>query len=384
MRIPNIYESKNLKLFIAIPIALLLFGLYFSTRINLDSSLSGGVAITLQTNTTVQISQIASQVSSVLHVSNPQIQTAPGGIQVTLSANKTLVSAYNYQINFFEYLNNYSTGTYDQAIAAAELQKSPGNESLISNLSTINTSVRTALGGMIASLRGELNDTAQFGVVYAINTSNPTQMQGVAVKAYTNASNAYEKKVISGLHSVVGFSQYSYQQISPTLASNFLASMENVLIVAFVLVFIAVFFVFKSLVPSATVVFGAANDLVVALGAMGLFGIPLGVTSIAGLLMIIGYAIDVDVLAAIRILKRTEGRAEERAYGAMRTGMTMTVTATVSFGVLFVVSLFTYVPTYYEISGVVLFGLIGSLFTTWFGNAPMILMYKRRKERRAQ
>jgi len=31
---------------------------------------------------------------------------------------------------------------------------------------------------------------------------------------------------------------------------------------------------------------------------------------------------------------------------------------------------------------VVLFGLIGDLFTTWLGNTPMILLYKKRKERR--
>ena len=48
---------------------------------------------------------------------------------------------------------------------------------------------------------------------------------------------------------------------------------------------------------------------------------------------------------------------------------------------LFAVSLIAYVPTYYEIAGVVLFGLIGDIFTTWFGNAVMILTYAKRKRR---
>ena len=58
----------------------------------------------------------------------------------------------------------------------------------------------------------------------------------------------------------------------------------------------------------------------------------------------------------------------------------MTSTAIVAFAVLFVVSLVSGITTYFEISGVVLFGLIGDIFTTWFGNAPMVLIYKKRKE----
>ena len=81
---------------------------------------------------------------------------------------------------------------------------------------------------------------------------------------------------------------------------------------------------------------------------------------------------------AIRILKRGEGSVEDRAYSSMRTGLTMTSTAIVSFSVLFVVSLVAYVPTYYEIAAVVLCGLIGDLITTWLGNAPMLMLYKKR------
>jgi preprotein translocase subunit SecF len=97
--------------------------------------------------------------------------------------------------------------------------------------------------------------------------------------------------------------------------------------------------------------------------------------------MLLGYSMDTDVLTAIRILKRHEGTPEQRAYGSMKTGLTMTFTAIVSFAVLFAISYMEYVPTYYEIAGVVLFGLIADLATTWLGNASIILMYVHRKER---
>jgi len=171
-------------------------------------------------------------------------------------------------------------------------------------------------------------------------------------------------------------------RVTPTLSSFFLSQLRTIIVAAFILISIAVFFIFRSPIPSLAIIFGAGNDLIIALGAMGLFKIPLGIASVGGLLMLIGYSIDTEILTSIRILKRHEGAAEERAYHAMRTGLTMTTTAIATFATLFAISIIAYVPTYYEIAGVVLFGLIGDLFTTWLGNAPMILLYKKRKERR--
>jgi len=142
---------------------------------------------------------------------------------------------------------------------------------------------------------------------------------------------------------------------------------------------IAVFFIFRTPIPSLAVIFGAGNDIIVALGAMGAFGIPLGVASIGGLLMLIGYSIDTDMLTSIRILKRSEGSPTERALGTMKTGVTMTSAAIISFGILLIVSYIAFIPTYFEIAGVVLFGLFADLATTWLGNLPIILWYKKRK-----
>ncbi len=85
------------------------------------------------------------------------------------------------------------------------------------------------------------------------------------------------------------------------------------------------------------------------------------------------------MLAAIRILKRHEGNVEDRAFSSFKTGITMTISAIVTFGVLFIVSIIYYAPTYYEIAGVVLFGLIGDIITAWLGNTTLLMLYKRKK-----
>ncbi|MDE1823314.1 MAG: hypothetical protein KGH50_03235, partial [Candidatus Micrarchaeota archaeon] len=211
----------------------------------------------------------------------------------------------------------------------------------------------------------------------AVNSSDPAALENAVSLSYQNASNVYKNMTIEKLHSIFGFSSYSYEQITVLQSQYFIGKLKTIIFAAFILIAIIVFIIFRSPIPSFAVIFGAANDMVIALGAMAIFKIPLGIASVGGLLMLLGYSIDTDVLTAIRILKRSEGTPEDRAYGSMMTGLTMTLTAIVSFAVLFSVSVIEYVPTYYEIAGVVLCGLVGDIFTTWFINANLILMYAK-------
>jgi preprotein translocase subunit SecF len=432
--LPNIYKHKNLKFLIAVPLVLLVLGALFSTQIVLDTSLRGGVSIIIQTNTTLGAGTLAGDISSALHVQASEIATSPGGLQITLPINQSLANANSYLIQFYADKSNYSA----YLVNATSLSIAYGQNktpALLPQIQQANANINASLQKMQLALKNEITALQPFGaqVNSTINSTDPNVLQNSAQSAYSTASSVYQANVIATLHRLIPFTSYSYQQVTPTLGQFFLGELANTIIVAFVLVFFVVLFIFHSdlsfsityvrvavfvaalalvlvavphllsslsiapftlvlmvvvsaivvflsPIPSMAVVFGAANDIIIALGAMGLFKIPLGVASVAGLLMLIGYSIDTDVLTAIRILRRGEGTPEERAYSAMRTGVTMTATAIVSFGVLFVVSLIAYVPTYYEIAGVVLFGLIGDIATTWLGNASMILMYKKRKE----
>ncbi|MCL5239084.1 MAG: hypothetical protein M1286_01250 [Candidatus Marsarchaeota archaeon] len=434
VRLPNIYHHKNLKLLIAVPLILMVIGLFFSSQITLDTSLRGGVSIIIQTNTTLSNSALASEISSSLHVQAPQIATSPGGLQITLPINQSLADADSYLIQFYSEKSNYSNYLVNATSLSIAYQQNQ-SQALLQQIRRVNAEVNTSLAGMQAALGGELTVLRPFGVqTNSTNSTDPTALQQTAESAFSTASAQYQNSTIAALHNIVPFTSYSYQQVTPTLGQFFLGELANTIIVAFVLVFFIVLFIFHSdlnfsvtyvkiaafavatalilfavpqllsslsistltlvllvivsavvifftPIPSMAVVFGAANDIIIALGAMGLFHIPLGVASVAGLLMLIGYSIDTDVLAAIRILRRGEGTPEDRAYSSMRTGVTMTATAIVSFGVLFAISVIEYVPTYYEIAGVVLFGLIGDIATTWLGNASMILLYKKKKER---
>ena len=375
--IPNIYTSKNLKYFIAIPVFLMIISIFLASHLTLDSSLSGGISMVIQTNSTPNAAQFSAALASSLKVPQPAVYQSPGAIQVTIPNNQSLVNAENYLLSFYNYKTNYTNFQLNASAVGQALHSSPGNQTLQQMASVANAGLNSSLAGMNKQLSLELASVAPFVGSVNYNSNDPDNMSNAAQNAYTNAQSVYKQKVLTTLHGLIPFTSYTYQEVTPTLSRFFLSQLETIIIAAFVLISIAVLVVFRSWVPSLAIIFGAGNDMLIALGAMVVLGIPLGLPSLGGLLMLIGYAIDTEMLTAVRILKRKEGTAEERAYGAMKTGLTMTFAAIASFAVLFVVSLVAYVPTYYEISGVVLFGLIADVITTWLGNAPMILLYKK-------
>ncbi len=373
------YESKHYKLFFIIPIALLLISLYFIPHIQLDSSLKGGISVTLQTNAIINTKNLTNAINSKLPGAQASIAKAPGGVSVTIVSNTSIANANNYLLAAYSYYHNYTQATFKIAGIQNALANEPNNKTLASMLSSLQNNQSIALKSLnlsvsseFLSLKGITNTT--------YNATSPSSMISSATNAMNNANLNYKNKVISVLRSLVPFSDYSYETVTATLGAYFLSQLQEIVIVAFILIAIVVFIIFRTVVPSIAVVFGAANDIIVALGAMGLFGIPLGIASIGGLLMLIGYAMDTDVLTSIRILKRNEGTAEERAHSSMKTGLTMTATAIMVFAILFIISYISFIQTYYEIAGVVLAGLVGDIFTTWFGDTVLVLWYKKRKE----
>ena len=382
--ITNIYEHRRYRLLIIIPVLLLLISLYFIPKIQLDSSLRGGISVQLQTTSNISISQLTQAVDSKIPGAESSVSRSPGGLSITIVANASLANAENRLLDIYGEYGNYSAYTFNVTRYQDLLKTQPGNSTVEALLSNARTQQQRSISALNQSLSSELRSLSPLiGGVTGYNSTGADPMLALAKNAYTNASSTYETMVISKLKGIMPFTSFSYDSVTPTLGSFFLSQMFNVILWAFILMGVSVFVVFRNPIPSFTVVFGAANDIIVALGAMGLFGIPLGVASIGGILMLLGYSMDTDILSAIRILKRTEGTSTERAFSSLKTGMTMTVCAIITFSILFIISYLTFIPTYFEISGVVLVGLIGDIITTWFGNTALVLWYKQRKEAKA-
>ena len=162
---------------------------------------------------------------------------------------------------------------------------------------------------------------------------------------------------------------------------HFYRTAFNVGIVAMVLITIVIFIFFRQVVPSAAVIASAGLDIVGALGLMALFQIPLTLSSIPALLMLIGYSVDTDVMLTTKLLKRREQSKDQRVYDSLITGLTMNATTIAALLAMLALSFTSQMLVVFEISAVLLFGLIIDLSSTWFMNAPVLLWYVERREK---
>ena len=169
----------------------------------------------------------------------------------------------------------------------------------------------------------------------------------------------------------------SFQSVGALLSSRALTQVYYAIAFAFLFMAITVFIVFRNFVPSIAVILAALSDIIIAMGGMSLFGIPLSVASVGAILMLIGYSVDTDILLTTRVLKRREGTVNERAVDAMKTGFTMAAAAIGSMVTLYLVVYFfmPYARTLDEIASVLIIGLVADVLATWLMNLGILRWY---------
>lgn len=201
--------------------------------------------------------------------------------------------------------------------------------------------------------------------------------QAVNEKSSGIASNVQQKLIQTfGLPADTPF---TVEQVTPSFGASFLSNTIFVGFVSIVLLIIVIFIFFRELIPSLAVVEAALFDMLTALALLTLFGFSITLSTVAALLMMVGYSVDTDILLTTRMLKRRDKTVLERANDTLTTGLTVTATLIGATGVMLIVSYFTQINVIFEISATILFGLVGDMIATWFTNAPILLWYWEKK-----
>ena len=163
-------------------------------------------------------------------------------------------------------------------------------------------------------------------------------------------------------------------QIGETFGKALQSQAVLALIFSFIGMSIVVFLSFRTFVHSGAVVLSAFADIVMTAAAMNIVGIPLSLGTLAALLMLIGYSVDSDILLTNRVLKR-QGKLNDKLAGAFHTGIIMTTTTFAAISAMFLVSWFGAVQIIYEISAVLLIGLLFDVMNTWLTNVGILKWY---------
>ncbi len=378
MELPNIFEG-NYRRLLPLPLLLIVIAIFFIPSVKQGVDFKGGVLISLQTQENVDALSLEESLKSELgsELSVKKIESALGAsIEINLAQSEALSRAETLKGEFFSQVDDVSRLEADAAIFESGTLT---NDSLIGSDAPQKYKVARERLDSIANELFFLSKMEQ----KAQDAPNTNDLRKMASRAYTKINEDYQAGVRAAIEKRVKYDSISFEIVSASLSGHFISTALWVVGVSSILAIIAVFFVFRSFIPSAAVLIGATADITIALGAMGLFGIPLTLASFAALLMLIGYSLDTDILLTMRTLKRSEGHARERAFGAMKTGVTMNITAMAAFSALLILSILTNISTYYEISAVALAGLVGDLFATWGLNAVIVLWYAEKKEKEA-
>ena len=201
-----------------------------------------------------------------------------------------------------------------------------------------------------------------------------------AVVIGTISSGDYTKAILEEYlgHDLIDGDNSSFEFTGSVLSESFYKQLLVAISVAFFLMAIVVFIIFRTIAPSAAVIFSAFADILMTLATVNIIGFKISSAGIVAFLMLIGYSVDTDILLTSRVLKRSEGTLNERIYSAFKTGMTMTLTAVFSIlAALLVVKSFS--PVLTQIFTILLIGLCFDILNTWVTNVSLLKWHVERK-----
>ncbi|NCO11765.1 preprotein translocase subunit SecF [Candidatus Pacearchaeota archaeon CG_4_9_14_0_2_um_filter_39_13] len=189
-------------------------------------------------------------------------------------------------------------------------------------------------------------------------------------------------EISPALESYLGYSlnteNSSVEFTGSTISEGFYAQLKFAMILAFIFMALVVFIIFRTPVPSLAVILSAFADIVMTIALLNLLGISLSTGGIVALLMLIGYSVDTDILLTTRVLRKKGESLNSRMYGALKTGLTMTLTSLIAVLVALIV-IYTFSDVLRQIFTVLLIGLGFDIFNTWITNASILKWYAEAK-----
>lgn len=191
------------------------------------------------------------------------------------------------------------------------------------------------------------------------------------------ASDTDSTKLLNDVRALgIEISSFSVESVGSALGEQFLTQVVYFLVAAFVLMSVVVFIVYRKLITSFGIVFASLSNIITTLAITSLLGIKISFAGFAGLLMLIAYTVDTNIVLTTKVVRSTTGEFKVKYRRALITGLTLI--ATISLTML-VVLLFSSSKLLVNVAEILLVGFVSDLPFTWILNAGMLEMYIRRR-----
>ncbi len=164
---------------------------------------------------------------------------------------------------------------------------------------------------------------------------------------------------------------------SALIASSFLVDSIGVIILAFFLMSLVIYYYFRSFIPAISIMGSTMLDVISVLGIFAIFNISFSIATIGAILMVIAYSTESDILLATNIIKRRDGTLMSRIRRAIKTELTMDVAAITTYSIMLVLS---NVAIIQHIAFVLFVAIFFDVINTWILSAGLQRIYMERKK----
>jgi len=205
--------------------------------------------------------------------------------------------------------------------------------------------------------------------------------RGYDVEASTYLTdNQVENQIKPYLLSELGIrGKYSIpERMSGVITGQHVNQAKNAVTGAAIAMGVIIFIALRHFISVGSILLVVGLDALGVFGGMALLGIPLSFGSVTGLLLLIGYAVDTNILLSTKVLKRVGGTPRERAAEGMRTGLMMSGTSVAALTALNVIMT---PPLIKEFSGALIIGILVDMVNTWLLNSGVLLRHVELQQR---
>jgi preprotein translocase subunit SecF len=157
--------------------------------------------------------------------------------------------------------------------------------------------------------------------------------------------------------------------VGPELGSAFFSQVITLLTAAYILLFIINFYIYKKLSIATTIIISSLANIIAVFGIMDLFNQKISFAGFSSMLILIAFAIDVNILLVTKILSGKEGEFYEQYKKALITGLTINFSLVASMLIVLLLSNNTLLT---NIAQIQIIGFIADIVNTWILNAALI------------
>ncbi|MGC9058931.1 MAG: hypothetical protein ACP5H3_00780 [Candidatus Aenigmatarchaeota archaeon] len=162
---------------------------------------------------------------------------------------------------------------------------------------------------------------------------------------------------------------HSIQFVGPELGKSFFVQITNLLIIAYVFLFLLNLIIYKKPVIAVTIILSSIANLICVFGIMTFFNQRFSFAGFSSLLMLIAFGIDANVILATKILS---GKIEE-FYDQYKKGLITGITINSGLIISMLIVLFlSNSNLLINIAEIQIIGFFADILNTWILNAAII------------